>query len=226
MGGLALPDRGFGVAADFWLAGEQDWSENLTLGVRDSTAGKLFQSPRTSKSFANLFFQISWVMIEFSRTATHLYIARFMVGLGGSGFFLALPMYVAEISLDEVRGALGSIMMVSTNLGIVIGYTVNSYLDYRTVPLIVIGILLAFIVGFPFAADSPKHLMVQNKSEQAIAALKYFRGHTMSTEQFAKEHGLEIEALKAYGSSNQTTDGQKVTLQDFSELKASPVEMF
>jgi MFS family permease len=44
---------------------------------------------------------VSWVIVEFSSTAMHLYFARFLVGFGGTGFYMILPMFVAEISLDE-----------------------------------------------------------------------------------------------------------------------------
>jgi MFS family permease len=44
---------------------------------------------------------VSWIIVEFSSSAMHLYFARFLVGFGGTGFYLILPMLVAEISQDE-----------------------------------------------------------------------------------------------------------------------------
>jgi uncharacterized membrane protein len=106
-------------------------------------------------------------------------------------------------------------MMVATNLGIVVGYTINSYLDYYTVPFIVLSILAIFLIGFPFAADSPKHLMTQNRSEDAIAALKYFRGYTKSDQHFSKEFEDEIKMLKNHGQLDSKGKVDKLTIKDF-----------
>jgi MFS family permease len=43
----------------------------------------------------------SWAILEFSSTSLHLYFARVLVGFGGTGLYLAVPMFVAEISSDE-----------------------------------------------------------------------------------------------------------------------------
>jgi Sugar (and other) transporter len=112
-------------------------------------------------------------------------------------------------------------MMVTTNLGIVIGYTINSYLDYYTVPFIVSSILLVFLVGFYFAADSPKHLMAQNKEEQAVMALKFYRANSEAYEVFSKKHQDEIAALKLHSPANQKKEesgkGGRLALSDFSK---------
>jgi MFS family permease len=43
----------------------------------------------------------SWIILEFSSSALHLYVARVLVGFGGTGLYLAIPMFIAEISTDE-----------------------------------------------------------------------------------------------------------------------------
>jgi Sugar (and other) transporter len=99
---------------------------------------------------------------------------------------------------------------VFLNLGIVVGYTINSYLDYYTVPFVVIAILVTFFVGFPFAADSPKHLMAQNKTVQALGALKYFRG------QDQQDFEAELKVLESQATVDTKAERSKLTLKDFS----------
>jgi hypothetical protein len=107
-------------------------------------------------------------------------------------------------------------MIVSINLGVVVGYTINSYLDYYTVPFIVLSIFIVFLIGFPFAADSPKHLMTQNRNEDAIAALKYFRGYTKADQHFSKEFLDEIEVFERHGQES-SKNYEKLSLKDFSK---------
>jgi MFS family permease len=162
---------------------------------------------------------MSWTVIELSTSPLHLCIARFLVGFGGTGFYLVVPMYVVEIASNRIRGALGSLMVFSKTFGLVVGFTINSYMDFRTVPFIVITLLTLFFVGFLFAGDSPKHLMTQQRDEEAVAALKYFRGYSRTNDDFAKnkEFMEELAALKATSTSKTAEEGQKYSLKDFSE---------
>jgi MFS family permease len=43
----------------------------------------------------------SWAIIRFGTNVTHLVVARLLVGFAGGGCFVAIPMYVAEISSDK-----------------------------------------------------------------------------------------------------------------------------
>jgi MFS family permease len=140
------------------------------------------------------------------------------VGFGGTGFYLVVPMYVAEIASNSVRGRLGSLMIFSKNLGLVIGYVINSYLDYYTVPFIVFTLLMVFFVGFQFVADSPKHLMVQQRTEGAMAALKFFRGYSKSDRHFSKEFHEEVAALRSANQTDGVEVSQKLTVADFCKL--------
>jgi hypothetical protein len=110
-------------------------------------------------------------------------------------------------------------MMLAKNLGIVVGYIINSYLDFYTVPFIVLSILAIFLVGFSFAADSPKHLMTQNRFDEAIKALKYFRGYSKSDQHFLKEFSDEVQELKNCGKPADTQDSEKLNLKDFSNFE-------
>jgi hypothetical protein len=110
-------------------------------------------------------------------------------------------------------------MTVIKNLGIVVGYTINSYLNYYTAPLIVNAILVIFVIGFVFVADSPKHLMTQNRPDDAVAALKYFRGYKKSDQIFSKEFEDEMEVLKNCGHSSEKIKEEKLTAKDFCKFQ-------
>jgi hypothetical protein len=110
-------------------------------------------------------------------------------------------------------------LIVAKNLGLVVGYAINSYIDYYTVPFLVLGIFVAFFLGFPLVADSPKHLMTKRRDQDALDALKYYRGFDGSDQQFLKEYAVEIEELKSFARP-QTSGGEKLTHKDFCKLQS------
>jgi facilitated trehalose transporter len=94
---------------------------------------------------------------------------------------------------------------------------VNSYLDYYTVPFIVLSIFVVFFVGFPFACESPKHLVMKRNLADAEKALKYFRGYgAKSTHQFSKDFQEELEGLKSISAQHSSESVEhKLTWADF-----------
>jgi MFS family permease len=44
---------------------------------------------------------VSWLLLEFGSSVSYLYWARFLVGFGGGGCFVLIPVYVAEIASDK-----------------------------------------------------------------------------------------------------------------------------
>lgn len=58
------------------------------------------------------FFVISFILLLTTGTVIQMCIARFLQGLGVGFVMCVQPMYIGEISSDEVRGALGSFMQL------------------------------------------------------------------------------------------------------------------
>jgi Sugar (and other) transporter len=115
----------------------------------------------------------------------------------------------------RIRGALGAIVIVACNLGLVVGYAVNSYLDYYTVPYIAVAILAVFFVGFPsVGAESPKYLIMKQNLDAAERSLKYFRGLSKTEQKLPKPLQEELQTLKNMVSAS--SDKPKLTLDDFS----------
>lgn len=66
---------------------------------------------------------LSYALMMIARDVWLIVLARFIQGIS-SGFVLASqPMYLAEISTDKVRGAMGSLI----NLFLVCKYTINFF---------------------------------------------------------------------------------------------------
>lgn len=119
---------------------------------------------------------ISWILIALASNATHLYIARFIVGISGDVAFVAAPMYIAEIADKDIRGFLSALIYVMLLVGVFVIYSVGPYVPLH-VPSYIGGILICIqLITFPFVPDSPYFLISKGKKEKAKRHLKRLRG--------------------------------------------------
>jgi MFS family permease len=102
-------------------------------------------------------------------------LGRFLAGLSAGGSFALVPLYIAEISQDHIRGSLGSFFILSTNLGMLFVYVAGYFFDYFTTPKIMILLPISFIVLFSAFPDTPIYLLRQGKHEEAERSLKFLR---------------------------------------------------
>lgn len=99
---------------------------------------------------------------------TGLLIARICCGIPAGGCFNVIPMYVKEISQDNIRGILGTLLILMQNIGILTMYAMGSYLDYYTVIWLALSIPVVTILLMLKAPESPAFLVQQGKFEVRI----------------------------------------------------------
>ncbi|CAD7088664.1 unnamed protein product [Hermetia illucens] len=75
-----------------------------------------------------------WIIVTFANDIRFLYAGRVLAGMTGGGCFVTIPLYISDIASKEIRGSLGSILMLAVNCGVLVGYSVGSYLPYTVVP--------------------------------------------------------------------------------------------
>lgn len=68
----------------------------------------------------------------------------------------------------SIRGALGSIITLFANAGILLGFVVGNYLPYETVPKVLITIPIVFFVLYAYFPESPWYLIKTNRIEVNI----------------------------------------------------------
>lgn len=90
----------------------------------------------------------------------------FMVLPGG--LYAIIPTYISEISDDRVRGTLGSTVVFACNLGLFFAYVCGEYVDYLTIPWLMIPGTLVFIVCFIKVPDSPTFFAKRNLIDVSI----------------------------------------------------------
>lgn len=84
--------------------------------------------------------------------------SKFLVGLGGGGAFILVPIYVTEISETKIRGFLGSTVMLSWNIGLLVAFIVGDYIYCMLTPFLYVAFNVLFYVMFVRLPDSPVYL--------------------------------------------------------------------
>ncbi|KAK4778943.1 hypothetical protein SAY86_006471 [Trapa natans] len=119
---------------------------------------------------------IGWLAISFAKDSSFLYMGRLLEGFGIGIISYTVPMYIAEISPQNMRGSLGAINQLSITVGIMIAYLLGLFLQWRL--LAVLGTLpcLFLIPGLFFIPESPRWLAKMGMNEDFEAALQVLRG--------------------------------------------------
>ncbi|KAJ6682128.1 hypothetical protein OIU74_020385 [Salix koriyanagi] len=122
---------------------------------------------------------IGWLSISFARDASFLFMGRLMEGFGVGIISYTVPVYIAEISPQNMRGSLGSVNQLSLTIGIMLSYLLGLFVHWRI--LAVLGCLpcVVLIPGLFFIPESPRWL-VQRKMgmvEDFEASLQVLRGY-------------------------------------------------
>ncbi|CAB3222727.1 unnamed protein product [Arctia plantaginis] len=135
---------------------------------------------------------ICWIIKLCPSNPISLLVSRIFCGLGAGGCFHVVPMYVKEISQDNIRGTLGSISALFQSLGILSMYAIGGYLGYYTVLYFVTAIAVCIFVMLFQVPESPSFLVNQGKLKESTAAIAYLRGLQIDN----KEVQNEMDSIK------------------------------
>lgn len=102
--------------------------------------------------------------------------ARAIAGIPCSACYIVLPIYLKEISDIDLRGALGSLLIMNRNIGYLMSYVGADLLNVET--MLWLGLLVPTVVFFVFLAmpETPEYLVKQGKTDEAKAVLAWLRG--------------------------------------------------
>ncbi|XP_050366456.1 sugar transporter ERD6-like 6 [Argentina anserina] len=150
---------------------------------------------------------IGWLTISFAKDSSFLYMGRLLEGFGVGIISYVVPVYIAEIAPQNLRGALGSVNQLSVTIGILLAYLLGLFVQWRY--LAVLGILPCTILipGLFFIPESPRWLAKMGMTEDFEASLQVLRG-------FDTDISIEVNEIKRSLAS--TT--RRTTIR-FAELK-------
>lgn len=102
---------------------------------------------------------LCWILTMLAQDAVWLYAARFSGGLGLGMTYSSFPLYIGEVALPEIRGALVSLAACGGTFGIMLGNVSGSYLSLHVSAAIYLVPCLALMVLFAWLPESPHHLI-------------------------------------------------------------------
>ncbi|KAL4566363.1 hypothetical protein LXL04_030477 [Taraxacum kok-saghyz] len=150
---------------------------------------------------------LGWLAISFAKDSSFLYMGRLLEGFGVGIISYTVPVYIAEIAPQNMRGGLGSVNQLSVTIGIMLSYLLGLFVNWRV--LAVLGTLpcLILIPGLFFIPESPRWLAKMGMTDDFESSLQVLRG-------FDTDITQEVNEIKrSVASSN-----RRATIR-FSDLK-------
>ncbi|KAK3017159.1 hypothetical protein RJ639_007834 [Escallonia herrerae] len=150
---------------------------------------------------------IGWLTISFAKDSSFLYMGRLLEGFGVGIISYTVPVYIAEIAPQNMRGSLGSVNQLSVTIGIMLAYLLGLFLHWRV--LAILGTLpCTFLIpGLFFIPESPRWLAKMGLTEDFETSLQVLRG-------FDTDISVEVNEIKRSVASS----GKRSTIR-FSDLK-------
>ena len=116
-----------------------------------------------------------WGFIIGARSVMILYVARFVAGIGHGGIYNAGVIYLGEIADKNIRGALGTFLKMSSNVGSLFTTSLGAFLPYWQLNLASLSVPLFFVVTFSFMPETPYFYLIRGRDEEAAKSLMKLR---------------------------------------------------
>ncbi|EGX51781.1 hypothetical protein AOL_s00043g800 [Orbilia oligospora ATCC 24927] len=155
---------------------------------------------------ATIVFCIGVIVQACAKNVDYILSGRFITGLGVGSLSMVVPLYNAELSPPELRGALVSLQQLAITFGIMISYWIGYGTNFiggteegqsdaawlipiciQLVPAIVLGI------GIMFMPQSPRWLMKKGMDQQCLEVLAKLRRRP-ETDELVRIEYLEVKA--------------------------------
>ncbi|KAF1892229.1 hypothetical protein Lal_00036590 [Lupinus albus] len=193
----------------------------LTIGamIGAIVSGRIadYAGRRVAMGLAEVFCIFGWLAIAFSKVAWWLYVGRVLVGCGMGILSYVVPVYVAEITSRNLRGAFTAVHQLMICCGVSLTYLFGAYLNWRILALIgTIPCLIQFL-SLPFIPESPRWLAKVGHMERSESALQHLRGKNADICQEASEIREYTESLQ------QQTEASIIGLFQFQYLRSLSV---
>jgi len=164
-----------------------------------------------------LVFCIGVVVQAAAKSASYILGGRFVTGLGVGILSMVVPLYNAELSPPELRGALVSLQQLAICFGIMVSYWIGYGTNYIggtgatqsnaawLVPICIQLVpALALGIGITFMPSSPRWLMSRGRDDECLSVLANLRrkdpqnpGIQLEYLEIRAQHMFEVETSKA-----------------------------
>ncbi|XP_055960932.1 sugar transporter ERD6-like 5 isoform X2 [Mercurialis annua] len=125
---------------------------------------------------SSTFCMVGWLAVALSKGVWSLDLGRLFLGLGLGIFSYVVPIYIAEITPMNCRGAFMSLKLVMTGSGISSAFVLGSVCNWRILALLGVIPCLIQVVGAFFIPESPRWLAKVGRKKELEIALQRLRG--------------------------------------------------
>ncbi|KAI5426766.1 sugar transporter ERD6-like 7 [Lathyrus oleraceus] len=172
----------------------------LTFGamIGAITSGPIadFVGRKGAMRVSSAFCIAGWLVIYFSKGPVPLDIGRLATGYGMGVFSFVVPIFVAEISPKELRGALTTLNQFMIVTGASMSFVIGTVLSWRALSLISLIPTAVLLLGLFFIPESPRWLAKRGRADDFVAALQILRGKDYDISQEAEEIQDYITSLE------------------------------
>ncbi|KAJ6367094.1 hypothetical protein OIU77_003469 [Salix suchowensis] len=120
---------------------------------------------------------IGWLIISFAVDSSFLFMGRLLEGFGVGIISYTVPVYIAEIAPQDMRGSLGSVNQLSVTIGILLCYLLGLFVNWRVLAVLGCFPCALLILGLFFIPESPRWLAKMGMMEDFEASLQALRGY-------------------------------------------------
>ncbi|XP_018321664.1 facilitated trehalose transporter Tret1-like [Agrilus planipennis] len=118
---------------------------------------------------------VAWTLIATTKKIEVLYLARFIAGAAGNITFVSLPIYIAEIADESIRGFLGTFFYINMHVGILIIYFIAPFTSIVISSSVGIACVILQVVTFSFMPETPYYHINKGNQKAALNSLQIFR---------------------------------------------------
>ncbi|CAN1761044.1 Sugar transporter ESL1 [Linum perenne] len=159
---------------------------------------------------SQIFSTIGWLGIALAQNEWWLIMGRLSIGFGVGFVTYVVPVYLAEITPKEYRGAFSSANQLLVNCGFSLVYFAGNIVSWRTLALIALVPGALQLVGIYFIPESPRWLARAGRGKELKASLQQLRG---------KYADISEEEYEIQSSINETKMEQKARFVDIFQMK-------
>ncbi|KFM79520.1 Facilitated trehalose transporter Tret1, partial [Stegodyphus mimosarum] len=163
---------------------EEEISWIASLPLLTAASGNIvsgYASQKLGRKAVLMYFSAvylsSWLMIVYASSIGWIYAGRILCGFCSGMFNVAIPIYVAEISVTKIRGFLSSGFQIASGGGMLITMCLGAVLRWSWLAMVAAIITTCATCLMYFMPESPPWLIRQSKNADAVKALKMLRGN-------------------------------------------------
>jgi len=119
---------------------------------------------------------LGWILVASSQNIWMMLTGRFLAGLAAAGYSPNIQIFVAEISEARNRGWLSGLTMPMMSIGVLLIYTMGSWLPWHFAAAICTLVPLCLLAALYPYFDSPYWYFTIGKEKNAHMAIEQFRG--------------------------------------------------